>query len=114
MIVQVEDKERTEQIQGQLQEAKRQCNKMIDKNSKLLARIGYLTKEVADRDKLMQSFILNNESEAKVKERCVIKSYKSKLASIERKLEQFKKQNTALKTENSTLKENGSLLNVRL
>lgn len=69
---------------------------------------------MADRDKLMQTFILNNESEAKVKKATVIKKYKSKIAAVERKLESFKKQNTALKTENGTLKENGSLLNVKL
>jgi len=74
---------------------------MKDKNSKLLARIGYLTKEVADRDKLMQKFILNNESETKVKESCVLQSYKSKLASVERKNESLKKTNAAIKAENS-------------
>ena len=79
---------------------------MKEKNSKLLARIGYLTKEVSDRDKLMQKFILNNESEASVKEKCVLQSYKSKLASIERKLEFSKKQTLVLKCENSKLKEN--------
>ena len=78
---------------------------MKEKNSKLWARIGYLTKEVADRDKLMQKFILNNESEASVKEKCFLQSYKSKLASIERKLEFSKKQNLVLKYENSKLKE---------
>ena len=45
--------DKTEAIQSQLQDVKRSLNKMKDKNSKLLARIGYLTKEVADRDKLM-------------------------------------------------------------
>ena len=45
---------------------------MQDKNNKLLARIGYLTKEVADRDKLVRQFILNNEDEPKVKERAVL------------------------------------------
>ena len=46
---------------------------------------------MADRDKLMQTFILNNESEAKVKKATVIKKYKSKIAAVERKLESFKK-----------------------
>ena len=87
---------------------------MKEKNSKLLARIGYLTKEVADRDKLMQKFILNNESEASVKEKCVLQSYKSKLASIERKLEFSKKQNLVLKYENTKLKENEQLLKTNL
>ena len=64
---------------------------MKDKNSKLQARIGRLTKEVADRDKLMQTFVLNNESEPAVKERCVLQSYKSKLTQIEGKLEALKK-----------------------
>ena len=44
----------------------------------------------------MKKFILNSESEAKVKELCVIKNYKSKLASLDRKLESSKRQNTAL------------------
>ena len=87
---------------------------MKEKNSKLQARIGYLTKEVADRDKLMQKFILNNESEASVKEKCVLQSYKSKLASIERKLEFSKKQNLVLKYENTKLKEQEQLLNSNL
>lgn len=51
---------------------KKLYNKIKTKNGKLLARIGYLTKEVADRDKLMQKFILNNETETKVKESCVL------------------------------------------
>ena len=63
----------------------------------MLARIVFLTKEVADRDKLMQKFILNNESEVKVKESCVLQSYKSKVAALERKLESLKRHNTTLK-----------------
>lgn len=66
----------------------------------MLARIGHLTKEVAERDRLMQTFILSNETDSKVQERCVVQSYKSKLASIERKLEYLKKQNQGLKSEN--------------
>ena len=85
------DRERTEKLQGQLQEAKRQCNILVDKNNKLLARIGYLSREVSDRDKLMQKFVLNNETEANVKEQCVLKSYKSKLTNVELKLETTKK-----------------------
>lgn len=84
---------RIEDLQEQLQEQKRLFNTMKEKNSKLLARIGFLSKEVADRDRLMQTFILSNESDSKVQERCVLQSYKSKLASIERKLESLKKQN---------------------
>ena len=59
----------------------------------MVARIGFLSKEVAERDKLMQKFILNNESETKVKEKCVLQSYKSKIAETERKNEVLKKQN---------------------
>ena len=69
---------------------------------------------MAERDKLMQTFILNNGSETKVKESCVLQSYKSKLASIQRKLESLKKYNTDLKTENSTLKENEQLLDAQV
>ena len=87
---------------------------MQDKNNKLLARIGYLTKEVADRDKLVRQFILNNEDEPKVKERAVLQSYKSKLASIERRFESQKKQNVTLKIENSSLKEKEQLLSNNL
>ena len=89
----------TEDIQSQLQEAKRTINKMKDKNSKLLARIGYLTKEVADRDKLMQKFVLNGESEVKVKESCVLQQYKSKLQQVEKKNEALSKKKIALKAE---------------
>ena len=76
---------------------------MKDKNSKLLARIGYLTKEVADRDKLMQKFVLNGESEVKVKESCVLQQYKSKLQQVEKKNETITKKNTALKAEQTKL-----------
>ena len=62
----------------------------------------------------MEKFILNNESEAKVKESCVLQSYKSKVASIERKLEQVKKQNSQLKMENGKLFEQEELLNSKL
>ena len=50
-----------------------------------------MSREVSDRDKLMQKFVLNNETESKVKEQCVLKSYKSKLANVELKLETTKK-----------------------
>lgn len=45
--------DRIEGLQEQLQEQKRLFNTMKEKNSKLLARIGFLTKEVADRDRLI-------------------------------------------------------------
>ena len=87
---------------------------MKDKNSKLLARIGYLTKEVADRDKLMQKFILNGESEIKVKESCVLQSYKSKLQSVEKKHESLKKSNATLKVEKQELAASEKLLKSQL
>ena len=108
------ERERTEKVQDQLKEVKIQCNDLVNKNNILRTKIGYLTREVKERDKLMQNFVLNNESEAKVQEKCVITSYKSKLDSVKRKLEQTKKLNTNLKQENSTLKENEQLLNAKL
>ena len=83
----------------------------MEKNGKLIARIGFLSKEVAERDKLMQKFILNNESEPKVKEKCILQSYKSKIAETERKNEQLKKQNSSLKAESSRLVEIEQQLN---
>ena len=85
--------DRAEETKSQLREAKRSLNKLKEKNGKLQAKIMQLTKAVKERDKLMEKFILNSESEAKVKESCVLQSYKSKVASIERKLEALKKNN---------------------
>lgn len=58
----------------------------------------------------MQKFILNNDSDVKVKESCVLQSYKSKLASVQRKKEALKIQNDVLKAENKDLKASGELM----
>jgi len=79
-------------------------NKMKAENSKLKARIGQLTREVTERDKLMQKFILGSESDVKVKESCVLQSYKSKLASVERKHHKLKKQVATLQAQNTELR----------
>lgn len=85
---------------------------LTDKNNKLQARIGYLTREVSDMNKLMEKFVLNNETDSNLKEQCVVKSYKSKLASVERKLEATMNKNAALKQENAVLKGNEQHFNM--
>ena len=40
---------------------KKQNNEYLDKINKQKARIGKMEREIADRDKIMQSFVLNTE-----------------------------------------------------
>lgn len=55
-----------------LQAIKKQNNKYLEKINKQKARIGYLEKEVAERDKLMQNYVLNTEDQKNLQSRCLI------------------------------------------
>ena len=50
-------------LYSNLQLIKKQNNKYLEKINKQKARIGYLEKEVAERDKLMAQYVLNTEDQ---------------------------------------------------
>ena len=52
-----------------------------------------MQRELADRDKIMQSFVMNTEDQKNLQQRCLITSYKSKLTALEKKVDSLKKQN---------------------
>ena len=76
-----------------------------------------MQRELADRDKIMQSFVMNTEDQKNLQHRCLITSYKSKLTALEKKVDNLKKQNQQLKKENKemvSLKENDQILRDRV
>ena len=78
-------------LYSNLQLIKKENNKYLEKINKQKARIGYLQKEVAERDKLMQNYVLNTEDQKNLQSRCLIQSFKSKIVTLEKKLESTKR-----------------------